>query len=176
MKLRTLLSFSAIIPFMALAELPENYPGLPFNDENKGWLVPEDGSEIKIKAADFDYVPGDEPGKANEVIGQGITYTRTQEMTNKYRPTLKVRITDDGDHMENQANGNWTCYTFNFPSDGLYKFAFTGSSGANNSRVYFTMDGRYDTDGNYIPYAVGDVDKGHRENPIRVNTSHLRSP
>ena len=168
MNLRTLLSFSAIIPFMAVAALPENYPGLPFNDENRGWLVPEDGSEIQIKAADFDYVPGDEPGKANEVIGQGITYTRTQEMTNKYRPTLKVRITDDGDHMENQANGNWTCYTFNFPSDGLYKFAFTGSSGANNSRVYFTMDGRYDTDGNYIPYAVGDVDKGHRENPIRV--------
>ena len=170
MKLRTLLSFSVIIPFMTLADVPANYPGLPFTEDGNAPLVPADGTEVVIKAADFDYVPGQEEGKANEAVGQYKTYVRKSAMSNNYRPNLPVRITDNADHMENQSNGDWTCYTVEFPSDGLYKIAYTVSTGGDNALVYFSLDGQYNETGEYVLVDANDVNKCHRENPDRVCT------
>lgn len=170
MNLRTLLSFSAVIPFMALADVPANYPGLPFTEDGKAPVVPADGTEVVIKAADFDYVPGQEEGKANEALGQYKTYVRKSEMSNNYRPNLPVRITDNADHMENQSNGDWTCYTVVFPSDGLYKIAYTVSTGGDYASIYFSLDGQYNEDGEYVLVDANDVNKCHRENPDRVCT------
>ncbi len=172
MKLRTLLSFSAVIPFMALADVPANYPGLPFTEDGKAPVVPADGTELVVKANDFDYVPGTEAGKANEVVGQGKTYFRTSKdsYTNTYRPALPLNIKPDGSFSTNQGNGDWSCYTLEFPSDGLYVFGLTGGSGANNSFIYFSIDGDYNESGEYA-YNVSlgsDYNKGHRENPDRV--------
>ena len=168
MNLRTLLSFSAVIPFMALADVPANYPGLPFTEDGKAPVVPADGTEVVIKAADFDYVPGKEEGKANEALGQYKTYVRKSEMSNNYRPNLPVRITDNADHMENQSNGDWTCYTVDFPSDGLYKIAYTVSTGGDYASIYFSLDGQYNEDGEYVLVDANDINKCHRENPDRV--------
>lgn len=169
MKFRFLLSFSAMIPAMAFAEVPANYPGLPFTEDGSAWSVPADGTAVTIKAGDFDYVPGTESGKTNEVIGQNMTYRHKNEgQKNNYRPVLPLGIGGNGEKTDNNANGDWVCYTVDFPSDGLYKMAFTCASGANNSNVYFSLDGAYNEDGTYVVVDTADENKCHRENPDRI--------